>query len=205
MTSNFISRAIAVGAFSAFTLAVGLSSAQAATLAADGSWYEFLVNAELTPVNSPNSLDWLVGFDDPSPAHFTFTIDAGFVGSLTVLDTGISGDRFIVKNMGAAIGETSVGVDGDPLLEGSSIADFNTALANPDFSRAVYTLEAGSYDISGGLSYSVKLDGSPMNVSTGGLQLTVAAVSAVPESSTLASLLAGLSLLSLALRRKSAK
>ncbi|MDC8770613.1 PEP-CTERM sorting domain-containing protein [Roseateles albus] len=202
MTSKFFSRAVAVGALSAFTLAAGLSSAHAATLAADGSWTEFLVNADLTPVNSPNSLDWLLGFDDASTAHFTFTIAAGFVGSLTVLDSGISGDRFIVTNKGAALGETSVGVDGDPLLEGSSVADFNIALANPSFSRGVYTLQAGNYDISGYLSRSVQLAGSPMNVTTGGLQLTV---SAVPEPTTLASLLAGLSLLSLALRRKASK
>ncbi|WP_310385265.1 PEP-CTERM sorting domain-containing protein [Roseateles sp.] len=196
MTSKFFFRAAAVGVL---TLAAGLTSAQAATLAADGSWTEFLVNADVSPANS---LDWLVSYNDTSLAHFSFTIAAGTTGTLTVVDTGISGDRFVVKNFSAALGETSVGVDGDPLLEDSSIADFNSALANPNFSRGVYTLEAGSYDISGYLSRSVQLDGSPLNVSTGGLQLTV---SAVPEPTTLASLLAGLSLLSLAVRRKASK
>ncbi len=194
MTSKFFFRAAAVGAL---TLASALGSAQAATLAADGSWTEFLVNADQAPAYS---LDWLVGFDDSTPAHFTFTIASGFVGSLTVLDTGLSGDRFIVKNNGLSLGEeTSVGVDGDPLLEGSSVTDFDLALANPAFSRGVYTLQAGSYDISGYLSRSLQLDGSPMNVTTGGVQLTV---SAVPEPTTLATLLAGLALLTL--RRKSA-
>jgi hypothetical protein len=199
MTSKFSFRAAAVGVL---TLAAGLTSAQAASLAADGQWTEFLVNVDLTPANSPNSLDWLVSYNDASLAHFTFTITAGQIGSLTVVDTGTSGDRFIVKNFGAALGETSVGVDGDPLLEGSSVADFDLALANPAFSRGVYTLQAGSYDISGSLSHSVLLDGSPLNVTTGGLQLTV---SAVPEPTTLATLLAGLALLSLALRRNGSK
>ncbi|MCV2355216.1 PEP-CTERM sorting domain-containing protein [Paucibacter sp. B2R-40] len=196
MTSKFFIRAAAVGAL---TLASALGAAQAATLAANGSWTEFLVNVDQAPAYS---LDWLVGFDDASPAHFSFTIANGFVGSLTVLDTGISGDRFIVQNKGATLGETSVGVDGDPMLEGSSVTDFDLALAKPAFSRGVFTLEAGSYDISGYLSRSVLLDGNPMNVTTGGIALTVAEVSPVPEPATLLSLLAGLSLI--AMRRRNA-
>lgn len=181
-------------ALATLTLAAALSSAQAAELAADGSWTEFLVNGDQAP-----GLDWLVSYNDATLAHFTFTITAGSVGSLTVVDTGISGDRFMIKNHGITLGqETSVGVDGDPMLEGSSVADFELALADPAFSRGVYTLQAGSYDISGFLSRSVLLDGSPMNVTTGGIALTV---SAVPEPATVASLLAGLALL--ALRRKS--
>jgi hypothetical protein len=178
------------------TLAAAMSSAQAATLAADGSWTEFHVAADQEP---SGSLDWLASYDDNSLAHFTFTITAGNVGSLTVLDTGISGDRFMIRNHGITLGqETSVGVDGNPDLEGSSVADFGLALADPAFSRGVYTLQAGSYDISGMLSYSVLSYGLPMNSTTGGIALTV---SAVPEPATVASLLAGLALL--ALRRKS--
>ena len=194
MTSKPFLRAAAHGVL---TLAAAFSSAQAATLAADSSWTEFLVNADQGPAYS---LEWLTSFEDSTPAHFSFTIASGFTGSLTVLDTGISGDRFIVKNQGVALGqETSVGVEGTPLLEGSSVADFELALANSAYSRGVYTLQAGSYDISGILSSSVKLDGSPMNVTTGGIALTV---SAVPEPATLLSLLAGLSLI--ALRRRNA-
>ncbi len=182
-------------ALATLTLAAALSSAQAAELAADGSWSEFLVDGEQAP-----GLDWLVSYNDANPAHFTFTIATGFVGSLTVVDTGISGDRFMVRNHGISLGqETSVGVDGDPLLEGSSVTDFELALADPAFSRGVYTLQAGSYDISGFLSRSVLLDGNPLNITTGGVQLTV---TAVPEPATVASLLAGLALL--ALRRRSA-
>jgi hypothetical protein len=185
-------------ALATVTLAAALSSAQAADLAADGSWTEFHVDAE-----QASTLDWLASYDDNSLAHYTFTITAGNVGSLTVLDTGFSGDRFMIRNHGITLGqETSVGVDGDP--SGIAIVDFDLALADPAFSRGVYTLQAGSYDISGFLSksltYEVGIDKviTPLNSTTGGIALTV---SAVPEPATVASLLAGLALL--AMRRKS--
>lgn len=181
-------------ALAALTLAAALSSAQAADLAADGSWTEFHVDALQEP---SGGLDWLASYDENSLAHYTFTIEAGKVGTLTVVDTGFSGDRFIVRNHGSALGqETSVGVDLG--LNGVAIVDFDAALADLNYSRAVYSLQAGSYDISGYLSKSVLQDGSPMNSTTGGISLTV---SAVPEPATVASLLAGLALL--AMRRKS--
>lgn len=194
MTSKFSFRVTTLGIL---TLIAALSSAHAANLAADGSWSEFHVDAAQEP---GGSLDWLATYEDASRAHFTFRIDQGFVGTLTVVDTGLSGDRFIARNHGIQLGlETSVGVDGDPLLEGSSVDSFELALANPAFSRGVYTLEAGSYDISGYLSRSLQLGGSQINATTGGLQLTT---SAIPEPTTMATLLAGLALLTLTLRRK---
>lgn len=195
MTSKFLFRAAAVGALA---LVGALTSAQAATLAADGSWTEFHVDSAQEP---SGSVDWLASYDDNSLAHYTFTITVGNVGTLTVLDTGFSGDRFIVKNNGSALGqETSLGVDLG--VAGVAIVDFDAALADLNYSRGIYTLQAGSYDISGHLSKSVLQDGSPMNSTTGGLQLTV---SAVPEPTTLATLLAGLSLLTFALRRRESK
>jgi hypothetical protein len=136
--------------------------------------------------------------DQGAPLHFEFSIAAGFLGRLTVVDAGFSGDRYTVKDSSLVLGTTGAAVDGD--VFGDITFDYDEALANPDFSRRVFTLGAGAHDITGLLSQSLRFDGQPLNASIGALRLEV---SAVPEPATPATLLAGLSLLTLMLRRRS--
>ena len=165
--------------------------AQSAVLAADGRWAGFVVD-DVTAQSS--GVEWI---DDQGAAlHFGFSIAPGLQGTLTVVDAGFSGDRYLVKDGAAVLGSTGTAVDGDAF--GAITFSYDDALANANFSRAVFSLSAGAHDISGVLSQFLSVNGAPLNTSIGGLRLTV---SPVPEPATLASLLAGLSLLSLALRR----
>ena len=144
-------------------------------------------------IDDSNSL--AAGFG--TPLSFSFTIGAGQVGQLTVVDAGFSGDTFLLFNAGASIGSTGpvavTTIDTAAYLgEG-----FDAALANASFSHAVLTLGAGSYQISGRLDQSVQAAGLPLNSTVGAVQLTV---SAVPEPATGLARLAGLGLMGLRLR-----
>jgi hypothetical protein len=79
--------------------------------------------------------------------------------------------------------------------------DFDAALANPAYSRGVYSLPSGAYVITGALINSVIVGGQALNSTVGGIKLTV---SAVPEPATVLSLLTGLGLLASRLRRRAA-
>lgn len=185
-------RVFAVGALA---LAACLSSAHAAGLAADGSWAEFSVDDFQSNLGG---LEWIVGGGDGTALSFSFTIAAGQIGTLTVVDAGFSGDRFTVTDNGSLLGVTSVAVSGDSA--GASTVDFDAALSNNDFSRAVFTLGAGSHSITGVLSTSLVGDYGPINATLGGVKLSV---SPVPEPASLAMLMAGLGLLTAVLRRRS--
>jgi hypothetical protein len=102
-----------------------------------------------------------------------------------------------VTDGGLVLGSTGTAVDGDPT--GAITFDLNAALANSDFSRATFTLGAGSHSITGTTTRFLSDSNGPLNATIGGVRLEV---SAVPEPATLASLLAGLSLLTLVLRRR---
>ncbi|MDC8785853.1 PEP-CTERM sorting domain-containing protein [Roseateles koreensis] len=173
-------------------------SAQAATpLAADGSWAAFTVDANLPPY----SFNWVD--DNGSALSFSFVIPTGYVGTLTVVDAGFSGDQFRVADGASVLGDTSVGVNGD--VNGAVQFSFDAALADGNFSRGVYTLGAGAHDISGlmikSTSFIDATTGATLttDATLGAVSLTLAA--AVPEPGTSASLMAGLGLLAWALRR----
>jgi hypothetical protein len=68
-------------------------------------------------------------------------------------------------------------------------------LANPAFSRGIYTLAAGSYSITGVMLANA--DG--INITQGGLRLDV---SPIPEAASSAMLLLGLAALGLLARRR---
>jgi len=190
MTTRLLRIAAAV-----FTLAAGLSTAQAATLAADGSWAGFNVDGNLPPY----ALGWID--DNAAPLNFTFSIADGFKGLLTVVDAGFSGDEFKVYNGASLLGTTSAAVNGD--ANGAIEFSFDAALANPHYSRGVFTLGSGVYDITGLLTKSTTLAGvGDLNATFGAVRLEI---SPVPEPATLATLLAGLSLLTLVLRRRDSK
>ena len=183
-------RFAAAGALASLAL---IGSAHAVSLAANGAWAGFTVDGNLPPY----SLGW--SDDNAAPLSFEFAIAPGFQGTLTVVDLVFSGDRFSVTHNGQLLGLTSVAVDGyDPVNPG--VLDASTALAQPAFSRGVYMLGAGSHSITGALSTSLTVDGQALDATLGAVRLEV---SAVPEPATLVTLLAGLSLLSLVLRRRS--
>jgi len=125
-------------AFVALTLAAGLSAAHADTLNADGQWVDFTVSRLMT-----GDLGWS-NFDGQA-LSFDFTVAEGFVATLSVVDAGWSGDRFTVTDLGQEIGTTSVAVIGN---QGTpAIVDFDEAFADSNFSRGVYSLNAGQHSI----------------------------------------------------------
>ncbi|MBT9500226.1 MAG: PEP-CTERM sorting domain-containing protein [Burkholderiaceae bacterium] len=176
------------------TLAAGLSSTQAATLPADGSWAGFTVDGNLPPY----ALNWID--DEAAALSFSFTIPTGFKGTLTVVDAGFSGDEFRISDGATLLGSTSAAVNGDAL--GAIEFSFDAALANTHFSRGLFTLGSGAHEITGLLIKSTTLDGAELNATFGALRLEIAPV---PEPATLATLLAGLALLTVVLRRRDSK
>ncbi len=162
-------------------------SAQATTvtLPSDGSWQGFDVSDAIGP---GDGLGWID--IDGQALGFSVSVGQGFTGRLTVVDTVFAGDVFSVSANGALLGNTSAAVNSYP---DGVVVDPAAALANASYSRGVFQLRAGSYTITGRLASSA-LDGlgSPINATSGALNLTV---SAVPEASTLAMLLAGLGLI----------
>jgi hypothetical protein len=167
--------------------ALAAPPAQALVLAADGQWSAFDVDDQMA---ASGDLEWIDIFDDGAALGFDFSIAAGYVGSLTVVDGGFAGDRFLVTD-GASIllGKTSTPGSSMPDSVG---LDFDAALADPRYSSASFALGAGSHSISGYLIRSATFAGVPLNATVGAVRLTV---SAVPEPSVALTLLAGLGLI----------
>ena len=183
---------LALAAFSIVTAFALPAHASNAPLPSDNQWNTFSVDSALDP-----SLAWID--DSGSPLAFDFTIGAGFVGTLTVVDAVFNGDTFKVTNFGSLLGSTS----SVPLADFDTATDhgfdFDAALADSSFSHAVFTLGAGSYRIGGFLDQSLLFDGQRLDATAGGLRLSVAAI---PEPSTYAMLLAGLGIVGLLVRRR---
>jgi hypothetical protein len=160
-------------------------------------WYEFNVDDFSA---SSGGTEWIDLYDG-SALSFNFTIDSGYVGSLTVVDTGFAGDTFSVFNGTTLLGTTFSVPAGVYDANATAIVDPEVALADPSFSQKTFALGAGSYSINGALQQSVLLSagGAPLNATIGDLRLTVAAV---PEPDTLALLLAGLGLVGFVSRRR---
>ncbi len=176
--------------------AVIAAPAHATTVAlpADGGWKDFTVDNSVAPAYGNGWID----YKDGSPLSFSFTIAAGSVGTLTVVDAGFAGDTFAITNFGTVIGNTSGVATGT--VEGPLEFDFDAALANPAYSHGVFTLGAGTYSISGWLLQSVLDDnGAALGSTDGGLRLSV---SVVPEPTGAALLLGGLAALALLARRR---
>lgn len=191
----------------AVALAASSLAAQATSinLAADNQWQAFGVDS-FSAVSG--GTEWIdndysnaAGFG--TPLDFTFTIAAGFVGELTVVDAAMAGDTFQVFNAGSLLGSTS-SVAVQQYGSAPDVGyDYDAALQNSAFSRAVFTLGAGTYSISGALAQSLMIDDglgglSPLNATAGAVKLSV---SAVPEPSTLALVIAALGVTWLVSRR----
>jgi MYXO-CTERM domain-containing protein len=176
--------------------AVIAAPAQATTVALDanGAWNAFDVDSMIANDFGTGWIDNTTG----DALNFTFTIAAGRVGTLTVVDAEYAGDTFLVTNFGSALGTTS-GVPVGTYDGSRPVTNFDAALAQASFSRGVFQLQAGQYSISGSLLQSVQFFGSDLDATTGAVRLTT---SAVPESSAAAMLLAGLAAAALLARRR---
>lgn len=171
--------------------------AHATVLASDGHWATFAVDSFLA---SDAGLGWI---DDAGNAlHFTFVVASGFVGTLTVLDTGFAGDTFSVLNGASLLGLTSA----VPLHQydpsAVAIEDADVAFANAAFSRATFSLASGAYSIGGTLAQSLMSGTDPLDATSGALRLTIGSVAPVPEPSSLALLLAGVGVVGTVARRR---
>ena len=194
--------ALLVGAFAAPAQATAVALVTDATQAGYGAWNAFNVsdmesaNLDTAWIDSANTNSAGYG----SALTFTFTLDAGQVGTLNIVDAGFAGDTYQVTNLGNAFGITSsVATATYPNVTDVG-NDFDAAFANPGFSQGVYTLGAGTYGISGALAQSVLgADGNSLNASVGAISLTVAAI---PEPASYVMLLAGLGVIGLLARRR---
>jgi hypothetical protein len=132
---------------------------------------------------------------------FTFTVANGFTANLTVLDGAFAGNTFAVFDGDTLLGNTNsvTTVDQDTATFASS---YDAALLDSAYSRGVFTLGSGAHRINGALLQAGLASGTPVFATEGAVKLTLQAVTAVPEPSTYATLLAGLLMSAFVLRRK---
>ncbi|MCH8178811.1 MAG: PEP-CTERM sorting domain-containing protein [Proteobacteria bacterium] len=191
--------------FVAAAVALSAAAAQAATVipvAQDGSWNAFTVDALST--SAANALNWID--TDYSPAagdadtlSFSFTVADKAI--LRVVDLFAAGDVFNVSITSAAgtqlLGTSAVTARdlGDAVLPfAGTVAE---AWGNVDFSQLEVVLGAGTYTVTGSLLQSVTDGGFALNSTAGSLSVT-----AVPEPTSLALVLAAVGVVGLVSRRR---
>lgn len=158
-----------------------------------GGWHEFDVDDVLS---QSGGLEWM-DFNDGSPLSFTFTLLQA--AKLTVVDAAFGGDAFQVFDNGVSLGFTSPGVNTYPI---SNTLDFDGSLADPDYSRGIFALLAGTHTITGLLSTSIIVDGFPLNATVGALRLDLDGVSETPLPATLPLFVSGLAALGFVARNR---
>ena len=188
-----MSKQLMAAALAAAAVMATPAHATSVNLAAGGGWSEFNVDSFLSPDGGTGWIDEDYAGDN-SALSFTFTIAKGMHGTLSVVDAGFAGDTFSITNFGSVLGATS-GVPAGT-SSGPTEFDFDAAFANPAYSKGVFTLGAGTYSISGSLLQSVDGD---LDATNGAVRLDV---SAVPEPSTAALMLAGFAAAALLARRR---
>jgi hypothetical protein len=189
-------RKTALAAIASIAALISPAQATIVDLPANGQWSSFTVDSFVGPSFGNSWIDYA----DGSNLLFNFTIAAGQVGTLTLVDGGFAGDTYALTNFGSLIGSTSSVAQGD--TSGNIAVDFDSALADVSFSRGVFTFAAGTYSIGGHMLQSVLDGGSPLYSSEGALKLTVAPV---PEPATYALMLSGLLATTLVARRRNNK
>lgn len=176
-------------------LSIGAAQATSVSLSDDGQWHGFVVS----PFDAVDgSLSWIDGDDSLSPdfgsiLSYTFSVASGSVATLSVVDAGFYGDTFTVYANGVALGETS----SVPVAEFDALADTldpEQAWADARYSRASYTLGAGTWTLTGTLLQSLLIEGEALNATSGGVRLSISAVPE-PDASALAVAAAGALLL----------
>ena len=176
-------------------LALGLGTVHAATVSlSPGSWQGF----DVDPISATDgSLSW-INADDGSLTSFTLTTPVA--GVLKVVDLLNAGDTFNVSITGPSgtqnLTTSSVSATSTSFV---GLNGYDAALANPDFSRLLINLGAGTYTITGSLLQSALFDGSPLNATSGALEFTP-----VPLPAALPLLLSGLAGFGFARRRRTA-
>ncbi len=169
----------------------GMAHATITPLAVDGQWHEFDVD-DVQALSG--GVEW-IDYSDGSMLSFTFTVAAPV--ELRVLDAGFAGDTFNVSVNGVSQLTSAVPVAAYSRTQ-TAVTNFDTAWADPSFSRGGWLLTApGTYTVTGVLAQSVTNAGAPLNATIGAVMLA-----AVPEPGTWVLLLAGLAVLGVTARRR---
>jgi hypothetical protein len=159
-----------------------------------GIWQTIDVDDSYGPSFSTNWADIATRANDGSLLSYRFSTTQDLL--LKVVDSGFTGDVFKVFDNGVELGNTSATVASDFIKAyGSSQADFDAAYADPDFSKRLFFLGAGTHVITG-LLFSSE---NGFNATVGGLQITP-----IPVPPAIVGLLSGLGLLAGAARRRRA-
>lgn len=189
----------------AAAVALSAVAAQAATVVPvtqDGSWNAFTVDALST--SAANALNWIdVDYSsaagDADTLSFTFTVTDKAI--LRVVDLYSAGDTFNVAISSAAGTQLLSTSAVTPRDLGDAVLPFANSAAeawgNVDFSQLQIVLGAGTYTVTGSLLQSVTDGGFALNSTAGSLSVT-----AVPEPTSLALVLAAAGVVGLVSRRR---
>ncbi|MEY4589305.1 MAG: hypothetical protein RL497_1381, partial [Pseudomonadota bacterium] len=185
----------------AWVLSLASTSAFATTLVADadGQWNMFDVDATIALDGSTWWIDAVADMDaglSGDGSALQYLIATSKPQYLTVVDAGLSGDRYWLDLNGNALTTSSAQDNGQYVG-----VDFDAALANPSFSQGVWLLQPGLYTLTGRLHTSATAGGEPINASVGAFRLTDVPL---PPSASLLGASLGLWLLTLARRRRAA-
>lgn len=193
--------------FVAASFAFSAIAAQAATVipvTQDGSWYAFTVDAGSA---QSGGLEWIDsdydlsgGAGDFKALSFTFTVADKAI--LKLVDIYGAGDTYnlAITSASGTSAYTSSSVTARDLNDAvlPFNASFDGAFADSaNFSQLTLTLGAGTYTVTGSLLQSVTEGGVALNSTAGGLSVT-----AVPEPSSLALVLAAAGVVGVVSRRR---
>ncbi|MDI1349941.1 PEP-CTERM sorting domain-containing protein [Aquabacterium sp.] len=199
-----ILRSSFVAASFAFT-AIAAQAATVIPVTQDGSWYAFTVDALSAQSGGvewiDSDYDLAGGAGDFQALSFTFTVADKAI--LKLVDAYTAGDTYnlSITSASGTTAYTSSSVAARDLNDAvlpSFNDSFDGAFADSaNFSQLTLTLGAGTYTVTGALLQSVTVDGFALNSTAGGLSVT-----AVPEPTSLALVLAAAGVVGVVSRRR---